>query len=216
MRSLTLLLISLALLLTPLATAQLPAPPVPVYTVEVLNAPAAFTGLATANATAQVPFSVQLVLANVVCAAQVTIPVTLTATAAGAPAYFSVRPDPEVINITISQGPHASEPVGSPGGGSGDSALKAVITGNITTNASVQVTLVATAPAPPSGPAGCQGAGAISGASSAPVVVFANMTAPPAPPEPTPPPAESPGAGVIGALIALSVAGVWSRKKRGE
>jgi hypothetical protein len=215
MRSLTLVLLSLALLFTPLAAAQAPIPaPAPFYTVEILNAPAAFTGLDTTNATSTAPFQVVLTIGNVVCAAAVAIPVTITATAAGAPAFFSATVEPAVINITIAEGPHGSPPAGAPGGGTGDAMTRATIAGNITTNASVQLTLVATAPAPPAPPTGCQGAGSISAASSAPVVVFANMTAQALPPAPPALEEDTPGIGTLVVVVAAIGVALASRKRR--
>lgn len=213
MRSLTLITITLALLLVPMASAQIPAAPTPSYRLELLNAPGAFTGLASTNATATAPVQVVLTLSNVVCAAAVSIPVTITVTSMGAPAFFSALADPEVINITISEGPHGSPPVGTPGGGAGDTTIRAIIAGNITANASVPVEVKATAPAPPSGPGGCQGAGAISAAESAPVTIYANMTAEVLPPPPPTPEADSPGFGLVAALAAIAGVALWTRRR---
>lgn len=215
MRSTTLgmLAITVALALVPTALAQVPPPPpTPVYTVAIQNAPAEFTGISSfANATA--PVQVVLTIANVVCANPVTIPVTLTATATNAPAFFTVIPEPSVINVTIGQGPHGSPPVSEPGGGAGDSTLRATI-GNITANASVAVTLTANAPAPPGAPDGCQGAGTIAAAASEPVTIFANMTAPPPPPEPTPVEEDTPGFGLVAAIGAVGAAAYAARRRR--
>ncbi|HET6403957.1 MAG TPA: hypothetical protein VFH78_04870 [Candidatus Thermoplasmatota archaeon] len=205
MRTLPLALV-IALLVAPVGMAQGPLPSAtPTYTVSIQNAPAAFTGLDTPNATSTATFQVVLSLTNVLCTEAAVVPVTIAATASGAPGYFSVRPEPAVINFTISQGPHGSPPVGSPGGGTGDGGVVATIEGNITANASVQVTVTATAPAP----SGCQGAGGISEATSEPVVIFANMTAPPPPPVEEPTPEDTPFVGVlavaaIAALVALA------------
>lgn len=214
MRSLPLTLLVAALASATLASAQVPAPPTPIYMVEIQNAPATFPALA-ANASAEASFSVLLTLGNVVCAQQVTIPVTVTATASGAPSFFSVAVDPPILNVTIAQGPHGSPPVGDAGTGVVDAVARATITGNITANASVQVTLTAAAPAPPGPPDGCQGAGQISAATSAPVVVFANMTAPPAPPTPTPTPEDTPGFGAAVAVAAVALV-AYGRRRRHE
>lgn len=208
------LVLSLLVGLAAPAAAQEPLPgaPTPIYTVTIQNAPAEFPAL-VANGTANAPFQVVLTLGNVVCGATVTIPVTLTATAAGAPAFFRVMPEPAILNFTVGQGPHGSGTGAAAAGGTGDSAAKATITGNITANASVSVTLVASAPAPASGPTGCQGAGAISAATSDPVVVFANMTATPAPPVVEPTPEDTPGFGLV-ALVAAAAIAVGLRRKQ--
>lgn len=211
MRSFTLALVA-TLLLAPLAHAQgpLPAQPTPVYTVVIQNAPAAFTGLEAANATSSAPFQVVLTLGNVVCAQQAVIPVTITTTATGAPPFFTVAPEPSVINFTIDAGPHGNPPVGTAGGGTGDSAAVARIAGNITVNASVQVTVQASAPPP----TGCQGAGNIAAATSDPVVIFANLTAETPPPPPPPPAEDTPFVGVL-ALAAVAVAVALARRRKG-
>ena len=214
MRSATLTLFAAVslLALTPLAAAQVPVPgATPQYTLLLQDVPGAFPELAS-NGTVQVPFTVVLTLSNVVCAAAVQVPITLTTTVSGAPTGFTALPEPSVINITISEGPHGAPPAGSPGGGRGDGAVKATIAGN-TTNASIAVTLVATAPAPPSGANGCQGAGPISAATSEPATVFANTTAPPPPPEPTPVDEDTPGFTLLVALAAVGLAALTRRKR---
>lgn len=216
MRSLAFSIVAVAALVAfaPLAAAQAPPvpAPTPTYTVVLQNTPAEFPAL-SANATVEAPYQVVVTLSNVVCAAAVQIPVTITATPTGAPANFMVVPDPSVINITISEGPHAAPPVGTPGGGTGDGVLKASITGNITANASVSVTVTAVATAPPSGPTGCAGAGTVSDAKSEPVTIFANLTETPRPPEPTPVEEDTPGFTLALAVAAVGVA-LLSRRKR--
>ena len=213
MRSLSLLAVAL-LALAPLAAAQAPpvGAPTPTYTVVIQNAPAEFPALA-ANGTVEAPFDVVVALSNVVCTAAVQIPITITATAAGAPSTFVVVPEPAVINMTISEGPHGSPPVGTPGGGTASGVVKASIVGNITANASISVTLTATAAAPPGAPNGCQGAGSVGEATSAPVTLFANLTAPPPPPEPTPVVEETPGFSLLLAAAAVGVA-LFVRRRR--
>lgn len=212
MRSTTLATLAIALLaLAPIAAAQLPSA-TPSYTLVLQDVPGAFPEL-TANGSVTVPFEVVLTLTNVVCGNAVQVPVTLTTTVAGAPSGFTAVADPGVINITISQGPHGSGTAGPPGGGSGDGVVRASLVGNITTNASVAVTLVANAPAPPSGPMGCQGSGAISAATSEPATVFANMTAPPPPPAPTPVDEDTPGFTLALALGAIGIA-LLTRRNR--
>ena len=206
MRSLPLIFAGF-LLAASLAAAQVPNQPTPVYTVTIENAPATFTGLDQPNATSSAAFQVVLRLANVVCAQPVSIPVTITTSAASPPGYFSVAPQPDVINFTIAQGPHLEAT--SPAGGTGDSAAVATITGNITSDASVAVTVQASAPSP----AGCQGAGAVGTATSEPVTIYANMTAPPPPPEPTPEDEDTPFVGVV-ALAAVLVGAALARRRR--
>lgn len=214
MRTLTLTLLVAVLALSPIASAQLPAPPpTPIYTIEIQNAAATFPEL-VANGSETAGFSVLLTLGNVVCAAQVTIPVTLTATAAGAPTFAAFTLEPSVLNMTIAQGPHGAPPAGEAGTGLGDAAVRATITGNITANASVQVTVTASAPPPPPAPEGCQGAGQISAATSAPVVIFANMTAPPPPPVVEPTPEDTPGFEVVALVAAAAVVALVARRRR--
>lgn len=215
MRSFALSIVAVALLASaPFVAAQAPPLPgaTPTYTVVLQNTPAEFPALA-ANGSVQVPFQVVVELANVICAAAVQIPVTVTATAAGAPSNLVIAPEPSVINITISQGPHGAPPVGSPGGGTGDGVVKASVTGNITANASVAVTLSAVAAAPPSGPTGCSGAGTVSDATSEPVTVFANLTETPRPPEPEPVEEDTPGFTLVAAVGAVGIA-LLSRRRR--
>lgn len=197
------------LLVAAFAAAQAPPPPTPVYTVSIQNAPGAFTGLDQPNATSTAAFQVVLTLANVVCGPDpVTIPVTIAATATGAPAFLSVAPEPEIVNFTVSPGPHMA--AASPAGGSMDAGVRATIAGNITANASVSVTIQASAPAP----TGCQGAGTLSGASSEPVTIFANLTAPPPPPPPEPTPEDTPFVGFF-AVAAIAVVVALARRRRG-
>lgn len=213
MRSFTLALASAFLLaFTGSAAAQLPPAPTPIYTVEIQNTGASFPAL-VANGSGSVPFTVVLTLGNVVCAAPVTIPVTLTATVAGAPSFFTVLPEPAVLNFTIAQGPHGSGAAAPAGGGVGDSAVVARIAGDITSNASIQVTLQASAPAPAGAPGGCSGASPIGAATSAPVTVFANVTETPQPPPAEPTPEETPGPGVAALIVAAGAALVLRRKK---
>lgn len=207
MRSLTPFVLIAVLLVAPMAASQvppLPGAPTPVYRVSIANAPPALMGLDVPNASVSAPFDVVLVLANVVCPpGGEVIPVTVTAVATGAPSNFAVVVEPSVINFTIDQGPHA-EAAGA-AGGTGNSAVRGTLTGNITTNASVAIVLTATAPAPTA----CQGAGSISAATSEPATVFANMTAPPPPPPEPTPEEDTPFLGAlaiatVGALVALS------------
>lgn len=204
--------LTLAVALAPLASAQLPPAPTPVYRVEIANAAPAFGDL-VANGSATAGFQVILTLGNVVCANQVTIPVTLASTISGAPPNMAVAIDPSVINFTIAQGPHGSGAGAPAGGGTGEAIARATITGNITANASAQVSIVASAPAPDGPPTGCQGAGPIGAATSEPVVIFANMTATPQPPPVEPTPEDTPGFGVVAALAAVAIALLARRRK---
>lgn len=204
MRSVALVLLAF-LLASTTVSAQVPTAPQASYTLT-LTAPGSF-GPLVANGSSTVAVGVDLVLSGVVCPQPVTIPVTLTATPKGAPAFLKVTLEPSVINVSIAQGPQGIGPT-APGGGKGDAQLKATIVGNITANASVGVDVAATAPAP-----ACQPAP--SGATSNTATVFANMTAPP-PPPPEPAPAKKgflPGPGaLVGVLAALVVAGALRRK----
>lgn len=210
MRSFTPLALLVILLLAPVGVGQVPpAPgaPTPVFTLTLSGQPAEFTGLAGANATATAPVHLGLLLTNVVCTAAVDIPVTITATPAGPPGYFSVAAEPSVINVTIEQGPHVAGV--SDATGAGDAGVKATISGNITTNASVAVEVTASAAAPSE----CSGAGAVPSPTSAPVTIFANMTAPPPPPVEEPTPEDTPFVGMIALVgIAVTVALVRRRK----
>lgn len=209
--STTPIVLFVALLLLPAGVAQvppLPGGPAPVYTIVLSGAPAEFAGLAGANATADAPVHFELTLGNVVCTEATNIPVTLTATPTGAPAYFSVAVEPAIVNVTIEQGPHGNPPVGEPGRGAGDFVVKGIVTGNITSNASVAVSVAATAPAP----AGCQGAGGFSGATSEPLTIYANMTAPPPPPAEEPPEEDTPFVGLL--AVAAVVASVALARRR--
>lgn len=162
------------LLVAPVAAAQgLPATS-PTYTLTITGLAGEFSGLAS-NATANAPFSIEMVLAGVLCPQAVEVPVTITATAAGAPAFAVFSVDPPTINIAIAAGPHGVGPTPA-GGGRGDATVIATIAG-INANASVPVTVTASAPAPE----GCQGAGPVAAAASEPAVIYANMTAPPPP-----------------------------------
>lgn len=213
MRSVILILLAAALALAPHASAQVPEAPTPIYTVAIMNAAGEFPALA-ANGTGEVGFDVVLTAGNMVCSADVVVPVTVTATAAGAPSNFALTLEPAVLNFTIATGPHGSGTVGGPGGGTQPAIVRASIAGNITANASVQVTLVANAPAPAGPPQGCQGAGpAIGSATSAPVVVFANLTATPQPPPPPSPEEDTPALGLV-AVAAVAVGVALLRRKR--
>lgn len=212
MRSYTpIVLFVVFLLVAPYATAQGPGvpAPTPVYTLVLSGAPAEFTGLTGANATANAPVRVELRLGNVVCAEPATIPVTVTATPANPPGYFSLIVEPSVVNVTITQGPHGNEPVGSAAAGAGDVVVRAIIRGNITTNASVAVTIAASAPAPSQ----CQGAGEVPSAASDPLTVFANMTAPPPPPVETAPTEDTPFVGLL-AVAGVAVAVALGRRRK--
>lgn len=215
MRSLVLLSLAAALALAPVASAQVPVPggPAPVYTVEITNAPTDLAGLA-ANTSAQAPFSIVLTLGNVVCTAAVNIPVTLTATAQGAPSNVAFTVEPAVVNFTVDAGPHGSAPAGSPAGGTADAMLVGAVTGNITANATVQITLSAVAPAPPGPPEGCQGAsGNIPQATSAPVLVNATLAATPQPPVVEPPSEDTPFVGLV-AVLGVAAAVALARRRK--
>lgn len=178
-------------------------------TVAITGAPAAFPALQS-NGTALAAFKVEVTLSNVVCPQASTIPVTITATPKTTAAFFTVAPEPATVEIAVTAGPHGSPPVGSPATGSADAGVKATTT-TITANASIPVEVVATAAAP----AGCQGAGGISGASSEPVTIFANLTAPPAPtPEPMPEEENGlPGPGALAGTLAALVAAAVRRRR---
>ena len=211
MRSLILLVVA-ALTLMPVAGAQtppgLPVGATPTYTVTITNPPAELTGL-TANGTAQAPFSVVLELGNVVCTAPVTIPVTVTAAVANAPPNLAVTVEPSVLNFTIGEGPHAP----TPAGGTADAMIVGTVTGNITANATVAITLTATAPAPAGAPQGCQGAGSIPAATSAPVQVNATMVETPQPPVEEPPAEDTPFVGVL-AVLGVAAAVALARRRK--
>lgn len=190
------------LLAVPSAAAQAPS-----MTVTITGAPAEFPSLAS-NGTAQATFTVEVVLENVVCPQDTSIPVMITATPQSPPPFLTFAVEPTEAGVPVTAGPHGGEQAGSPATGSVPGTLTATA-GTIDANASVPVELVATAGAP----AGCQGAGSIPSATSQPVTVFANVTAPPPPPEPTPENNDSPAPGfVLVALVALGVA--LMRRKR--
>lgn len=214
MRSLILLSLVAALALAPLASAQgpLPAGPAPVYTVTITGAPTELTGLA-ANTSAQAPFSIVLELGNVVCSTAVTIPVALTAAATGAPPNVAFTVEPAVVNFTIDAGPHGSPPAGTPGGGTADALLIGTVTGNITANATVAITLTAVAAAPPGPPEGCQGAGSIPQAQSAPAQVNATLAETPQPPVVEPPAEDTPFVGLVAILGVAAAVAVARRRK---
>lgn len=193
-------------LVAPVAAAQLPSA-APTYTLTITGLAGEFSGLAS-NATANAPFSVEMVLAGVVCAQAVEVPVTFGFTTNG-PDFATFTVEPAVVNITISQGPHGVGPTPA-GGGRGDASVVATI-GEILANASAQVEVTATAPAP----AGCTGTGALSGAASAPAVIFANMTAPPAPVVEQPPEEKGflPGPGALMGVLAASIAAAMLRRR---
>lgn len=212
MRSYSPIALLVVLLVAPLAAAQVPGvptAPTPVHTLVLSGAPAEFTGLTGANATANAPVHFELRLGNVVCAEAATIPVTITATPASPPGYFSLVVEPSVVNVTIEQGPHGNEPVGTAAAGAGDAVVRAIITGNITSNASVAVTVAASAPAPSE----CQGAGGIPSATSEPLTIFANMTAPPPPPVEEPPAEDTPFVGLL-AVVGVAVAVALGRRRK--
>lgn len=196
-------LLLVVLFALPLAAAQAPS-----MTVTITGAPAEFPALAS-NSTALAAFKVEVTLSNVICPQATTIPVTITATPKTTAAFFTAAPEPATVEIPVTAGPHGSPPAGSPATGSADAAVKATTT-VITANASIPVEIVATAAAP----AGCQGAGGVSGATSAPVTVFANLTAPPPPPVEEPPAEENglPGPGVLMGTIAAFVAAALRRR----
>lgn len=214
MRSLILLSLVAALVLAPLASAQgpLPAGPAPVYTVTITEAPTELTGLA-ANTSAQAPFSIVLELGNVVCSTAVTIPVALSATATGAPSNVAFSVEPSVVNFTIEAGPHGSAPAGSPGGGVADALLIGTVTGNITANATATIALSAVAPTPPGPPDGCQGAGTIPQAQSAPAQVNATLAATPQPPVVEPPAEDTPFVGLV-AILSVAAAVALARRRK--
>lgn len=197
-------------LLAALAAAPLAAAQTPVYTVTIQN-PGAFPALG-ANATGSASFQVLLAIENVVCAQAVTVPVAISATAAGAPAGVTIVAEPSVVNITIAAGPH---PQGQPGGGTGDVSLKAT-TGALAANATVTITVQADAPAPAGPPSGCVGAGTLAGASSGPTTFTANLTAPPPPPVIEPTPEEKgflPGPGALMGILAAVGAAMLVRRR---
>lgn len=192
----------LALAFVPAAQAQVPPQPTPSMTVAISGLPAQFSGLAS-NATPEVPFKVDVTLRNVVCAQATSIPVTLTVSAAGAPAFFTVKADPESGAVNVAAGPYMANAAS----GSMDAKLVATI-GEILANASVPVEVKATA----SAPAGCNGAGSVPGAEAS-ATVYANMTAPPPPPPPTPDDNDSPGPGaLLGVLAAMGAAALRRRR----
>lgn len=193
-----------ALLLAPVAAAQVPNT-APTYTLEITSAPAELAGIAS-NTTATGTVSISLTLSGVLCTEATTIPVTVTATPRTPPPFFALAVEPSVIEVTIGQGPHGVGPAG-PAGGNGDAVLTATV-GEITSNASVAIDVVATAPAP----SGCQGTGAIPAATSAPATVFANMTAPPPPPPPTPE-EDTPGPAAL-LVVAVAVGVALVRRRR--
>lgn len=192
----------LALAFVPAAQAQVPPQPTPSMTVAISGLPAQFSGLAS-NATAEAPFKVDVTLRNVVCPQAASVPVTITVSAAGAPAFFTVAADPESGAVNVPQGQFMA----SPASGSLDAKLVATL-GEILANASVPVEVKAAA----SAPTGCSGAGSIPGAEAS-ATIFANMTAPPPPPPPTPEDNDSPGPGALmGILAALGVAALRRRR----
>lgn len=191
-------LLALTLVLVPAASAQAPTP---TMSIAISGLPAQFSGLVS-NATVEAPFKVDVTINNVVCPTAGSIPVTLAVTGASPPAFFTVAVDPASGAVAVGAGPHAQ-----PTTGSVDAKLVATLK-DITANASVPVKVTATAGAP----TGCQGAGAVNGA-TAEATVFANMTAPPPPPPPTPAPAESPGPGALmGIVAAVFAAAFWRRR----
>jgi hypothetical protein len=202
MRSLvatTPILLALLLALVPLAEAQVPAAPSSTMTVTITGLPAEFSGLAS-NGTAAAAFSVDVAVTNIVCPAATTIPVTIEVSASGPPTFFSVVADPTEGTVAVGAGPQPSAR------GSVPASLVATLK-EITANASVPVTVKATAGAPQ----GCQGTVPLSG--SAEATIYANMTAPPPPPAPTPEPAKSPGPGALmGIVAAVGAAAIWRRR----
>lgn len=198
----SLLLVSLAILV-----AAAPAVSAQTLTVTIQDPPAAFPELQS-NATASVSLNIGVMLSGVVCQAS-SIPITVTATAAGAPEFFTVALDPaEPVSIAVPAGPYPG-PVGAAPGPSfsGSTTVSLVATTTeIAENASIPVSVSATA----GFPAECSPSG--SDATSETVTVMANMTAPPPPPAEEPVPEEKgflpgPGAfmGTVAALIAVAL-----------
>lgn len=199
MRSLvvTILLAALASAALPAAQAQVPTASM---TVAISGLPAEMTGLAS-NATAEAPFKVDVQLRNVVCPAATTIPVAITVTGAGAPAFLTFTVDPADGAVTVPAGPQTSL------SGSVESKVVATLK-EITANATVPVEVKATA-TPPSG---CQGAGNLA-AQEATAMMNATVTMPAPPPAPPEEPAESPGPGaVLGVLAAMAAAALRRRR----
>lgn len=197
----SLLLVTLAMLaLAPAASAQ-------TLTLTLSDPPAAFPEMAS-NATASVALSFGVTLSGVVCQAA-TIPVTVTATAGGAPAFFTVALDPaEPVSVSVPAGAYPGMVGPAPGPVfSGTASVNLVATTTqITDNATVPVSVSATA----AFPAECTPSG--SAASTDTFTIVANLTAPPPPPAPEPVPEEKgflpgPGAfmGTLAALIAVAL-----------
>lgn len=206
------LLLLAAFLVAPLAAAQAPVP-TPSYSLAFDAPPAEFPAIPV-NGSGSVSVRVVLSISGVVCAEPVTIPVTITVTAPGAPAGATFVAEPAVANVTIGQGPQGLG--GAPGGGAADVVVRASVAA-IPANVSIPVEIGATAPAPPGPPTGCQGAGQLGSATAAPVTVFANLTAPPPPPvEELPPEDKSllPGPGALMGVLAAVGAAVALRRPK--
>ena len=169
-------------LLAPIAAAQVPGGPGSAPTLGVaLKAAGADFGALASNSTASVALEATVTMANVVCPQGATMPVTFTVQAKTPTSFLTVAPSPQKVDIVVA-GPQY---VATPFVGAARSAANATTT-LILTNVSVPIEVIASVAGLP---AGCSGTGTAGAAASPPVVIYANMTAPPAAalPEPTPP-----------------------------
>ena len=194
----------LFVLLSPLAAAQVPTGSASLAIA--LKAGAPDFGALASNASASVPLTATVTMSNVVCPQGGTMSVTFTVQAKTPTSFLSVAAAPPTVNLPVPGPAYVASPFTADAKSSADANTTLILT-----NVSVPVEVIASVAGLP---AGCSGPGTAGAAASTPVLIYANLTAPPsaALPEPAPPSKLLPGPALPLVLVAI-VAALRGRKR---